>query len=269
MRPTLAFVLLNLAALATAPPALAQGSSSRLLGVPAPGAVEPLPAVDLPPPFMSLADSLAWDRHRGRAHGAPGRRLVVSIRDRRFWWMDGKTVLRSGPVAVGKGTRLTDGERVWIFETPRGVRRVLAKAANPVWRPPDWHYVELARDSGWSAVPLSRGAGVRLGDGGRVAVRGNRIVHVAHDGATEVIPATEEIIFGDTIFIPPHGTANRRVEGELGAYKLDLGDGYMLHGTPHRDSIGTAATHGCVRLTDEDIEYLYRNVRVGTPTYLY
>jgi lipoprotein-anchoring transpeptidase ErfK/SrfK len=69
--------------------------------------------------------------------------------------------------------------------------------------------------------------------------------------------------------MPPHGTANRRIEGELGAYKLDLGEGYMLHGTPHQGSLGRAATHGCIRLSDEDIEYLFKNVPVGTRVYLY
>jgi L,D-transpeptidase YbiS len=43
----------------------------------------------------------------------------------------------------------------------------------------------------------------------------------------------------------------------------------MLHGTPHQDSIGQAATHGCIRLRDPDIEYLYRNVPQGTRVFLF
>ena len=43
----------------------------------------------------------------------------------------------------------------------------------------------------------------------------------------------------------------------------------MLHGTPDQNSIGLAATHGCVRLRDEDIEWLYENVPVGTKVYIY
>ena len=170
---------------------------------------------------------------------------------------------------MGKGTRLEYGSRAWRFVTPRGVRRVLGKEADPVWTPPEWHYVELARDSGWALARLERGRPVQLADGGFLSVRGDRVYHLPPSGTEEAIPPDEEIIIGTTLYMPPMGTANRRVAGELGAYKLDLGSGYMLHGTPHKDSIGQAATHGCIRLGDADIEYLYRNVAVGTPVYLY
>ena len=36
-----------------------------------------------------------------------------------------------------------------------------------------------------------------------------------------------------------------------------------------RNSIGKAATHGCMRLRDEDIEWLYQFVPVGTKIYIY
>ncbi len=94
-------------------------------------------------------------------------------------------------------------------------------------------------------------------------MRGERIVHVRPGGAVDEIPPDEEVIFGRTLYVPPLGTANRRIAGELGRYKLELGDGYMLHGTPHQESIGRAATHGCIRLRDADVEYLYRNVPRG------
>jgi hypothetical protein len=262
--------LLSLAlALAAAAPASAQGRRARLLGVPVPGASPARAEAEPGLSFRSLTDSLRWARVRDAAHAAGGRRLVVSVRERKLWWMDGARVLHQAPVAVGKGTRLAYGEKTWEFRTPRGVRRVLEKEKNPVWIPPEWHYVELARDSAYTLVHLKRGEGVRLVGGGRVVVQGDRIVHLRKDGSEEVIPPDEEVIFGDTLFVPPLGTANRRVPGELGAYKLEIGDGYMLHGTPHQDSIGRAATHGCIRLADADIEYLYRNVPVGTPVHIY
>jgi lipoprotein-anchoring transpeptidase ErfK/SrfK len=37
-----------------------------------------------------------------------------------------------------------------------------------------------------------------------------------------------------------------------------------MHGTPYPETVGEAATHGCLRLLDTDIEWLYRNVPVGT-----
>ena len=33
--------------------------------------------------------------------------------------------------------------------------------------------------------------------------------------------------------------------------------------------IGLAATHGCVRLRDEDIEWMYENIPIGTKVYVY
>ncbi|NJK41252.1 MAG: L,D-transpeptidase [Acaryochloridaceae cyanobacterium SU_2_1] len=38
-----------------------------------------------------------------------------------------------------------------------------------------------------------------------------------------------------------------------------------FHGTPTRDSVGRAASHGCVRMYDEDIEELFELVALGTP----
>lgn len=38
-----------------------------------------------------------------------------------------------------------------------------------------------------------------------------------------------------------------------------------FHGTPNRDSVGGAVSHGCVRLFDEDVRELFDMVQVGTP----
>jgi L,D-transpeptidase ErfK/SrfK len=95
------------------------------------------------------------------------------------------------------------------------------------------------------------------------------VVYRRPNGGEEVIPADEEIIVDRTLYVPPVDTQNRRVPGELGAFALALGGGYLLHGTPHKDSIGQAATHGCIRLGDDAIAYLYRNVAVGTPVYIF
>lgn len=236
----------------------------------APVRVEPeLVPRETPRPFAVLPSSIERLHVAAEARFAEGRRIVVSLDQRRLWWMEGDTVLHSAPVAVGKGTRLEHRDRVWDFTTPHGVRRVRAKQENPVWVPPDWHYVELAADSAYALVHLRKGSPVALYDGSALEVRGDRIVQVHADGRVEPIPADEEVIFGRTLYVPPLGSANRRVAGELGAFKLDLGDGYMLHGTPHRESIGRASTHGCIRLRDEDVEYLYRNVPLGTPVYLF
>ena len=38
-----------------------------------------------------------------------------------------------------------------------------------------------------------------------------------------------------------------------------------FHGTPNRESVGTAASHGCVRMYNEHVRELYDLVAVGTP----
>ena len=38
-----------------------------------------------------------------------------------------------------------------------------------------------------------------------------------------------------------------------------------FHGTPTRDSVGKAASHGCVRMYNEDVKKLYDIVAIGTP----
>jgi hypothetical protein len=81
------------------------------------------------------------------------------------------------------------------------------------------------------------------------------------------LPTDGEAIFDSTLFIPP-GTLNRRIEGEPGRHMLDTGMA-SLHGTPHKTSIGTAATHGCIRLRDDDIAWLYDMIPVGTRVYIY
>ncbi|HET7234645.1 MAG TPA: L,D-transpeptidase family protein [Longimicrobium sp.] len=268
----------------------ARGAAPQLAGRPAQAASDSVPSTDsaataavttpagkpsdwvtglVRTPAASPAEDAASGAVRRQAFAARGRRVIVSLADRHLWYMDGRDTLRSAPVAVGKGTRLEYGSQAWRFNTPRGVRRVQEKRANPVWTPPEWHYAEIARDSGWTVARLQRGVATRLRDGGRLLVRGDRIVHQDARGGEEIIPEDEEIIFGNTIYVPPEDTRNRRIPGELGAYALGMGSGYLLHGTPHQDSIGQAATHGCIRLRDEDIEYLYRNVPVGTPVYIF
>ncbi len=52
----------------------------------------------------------------------------------------------------------------------------------------------------------------------------------------------------------------------LGKYALNLGwSGYRLHGTNAPASIGTRASHGCIRMFPEDIESLFKQVSVDTP----
>jgi lipoprotein-anchoring transpeptidase ErfK/SrfK len=212
----------------------------------------------------------AYSSARAVAERATGYRVVVDIGDHRLWVINGSDTLRSAVVATAKNTTLSYGGKSWRFETPRGVRTVLAKDTEPTWTPPEWHYAEVATEHGLRLRTLQRGQVIRLRDGTRLTTQGDE-VGVIQPGETEFVPLVldEHVVFDNTLFIPPVGTKHRTVAGELGHYRLKLGDGYQIHGTPFQKSIGTSATHGCVRMTDADIEWMYQNVPVGTKVYLY
>jgi lipoprotein-anchoring transpeptidase ErfK/SrfK len=50
----------------------------------------------------------------------------------------------------------------------------------------------------------------------------------------------------------------------VGTRWMGLGyKGYGIHGTNHPESIGHAASHGCIRMRNQDVEKLFELVRVG------
>jgi hypothetical protein len=220
--------------------------------------------------FKSRKDSLAWVSARDAADQADGYRIVVDLFAHQLYVIDRKDTLRLAPAATALNTTLTYGGRTWRFETPRGVRRVLGKEKDPVWRPPDWHFAEVALEHGLKLRYLQRGQVVRLRDGTKLKVVGDE-VGIIPPGTREFMPLVLDmhVVFDNTLFVPPLDTKHRQIEGELGHFRLILGDGYLLHGTPYANSIGANVTHGCVRLGDDDIEWLYDNVAEGTKVYFY
>jgi lipoprotein-anchoring transpeptidase ErfK/SrfK len=105
-----------------------------------------------------------------------------------------------------------------------------------------------------------------------IAVEGADMVRKYKDGRVVPIePGVEgrEVVAGGNIVIPPYGTNQRKYRGVLGTHRLNMGDGYALHGTDQPESIGHSVSHGCVRLRNEDIETLYQMVSVGTPVFIY
>ena len=200
--------------------------------------------------------------------------IVVSIEERRLWYRQGDNTLFETRVAVGSGKTLVreGGGSHWQFDTPRGRLVVQSKETDPVWVPPDWHFVEVARKRGLGLVRLNRGQSVPASDGSVLTVEGNDVVKRMPDGSTVPMGGGEEgreIIAGGNVIVPPFGTTQRKYKGVLGTHRLNLGDGYALHGTNKPESIGQAVSHGCIRLRNEDIETLHRMVPVGTPVYIY
>ena len=200
--------------------------------------------------------------------------LVVSVADRRLWYKHGDSVLFSTQVATGSGKTLVKEGGAgghWKFETPRGRLVVLSKDSMPSWVPPDWHFVEQARKRGLGLVRLARGQGLRAADGSVVEVQETDVVRRWPDGRVAPLSAADgrEIVIGGNLVMPPFGTNQRRYPEVLGTRRLNLGDGYALHGTNRPETVGQAVSHGCVRLRNEDVEWLYDQVAVGTPVYIY
>ena len=198
--------------------------------------------------------------------------IVVSMADHRLWYKEGKNVLFEAPVATGSGKELVGGSAgQWRFETPRGRLVVKGKGENPAWVPPDWHYVEQAHKKGLGIVHLDQGEKLSTGDG-VVTTQNGEVVKRYNDGRTVSLGAGvegKEIVVNGNIVIPPYGTTARRYMGVLGTRRLELGDGYGIHGTDQPQSIGQSVSHGCVRMRNEDIERLYPMVAVGTPVFIY
>jgi L,D-transpeptidase YbiS len=69
--------------------------------------------------------------------------------------------------------------------------------------------------------------------------------------------------------VPPPGAPERFEAGVLGEYALELGDGYLIHGTLYKRMLGMPVTHGCVRLGDEDLRVVYRNLQIGSKVFVY
>jgi lipoprotein-anchoring transpeptidase ErfK/SrfK len=177
----------------------------------------------------------------GRPH------LVVSLAERRVYLIQARDTLWRAPVAVGSGATLVMGGQTKRFVTPRGKMTITHKERDPIWVPPDWHYIRYARERGMQVVNMSNASPNALAGypPGRIPVRGN------------------------TVIIPPYGSPQRQVRGTLGAAKLEMYDGYYFHGTDNEASVGTAASAGCLRMRRADILWMYENIPVGTAVYIY
>jgi L,D-transpeptidase ErfK/SrfK len=83
--------------------------------------------------------------------------IVIDQTHNRLRLMKGDDVVLEAPCSAGSGMVLKEGSggRVWVFDTPRGRFEVLSKLANPVWRKPDWAFVE-------DGEPIPKDPGDRL-----------------------------------------------------------------------------------------------------------
>ena len=161
--------------------------------------------------------------------------------------------------STGSNSQLRSGDRTMIFRTPIGRFRIQSKEENPLWVPPDWHYIEEAQKTGMSVVRLNYGD--RIGD---LYVSGKNVYSNGFE-----LPPGELIVRAGAVIIPPVGTRQRQFPDVLGTHRLNLGDGYALHGTQQVRQLGRAVSHGCVRLHNDEIARLYSMASVGDEVIIY
>jgi hypothetical protein len=140
-----------------------------------------------------------------------------------------------------------------------------------VWTVPEWHYLERAAAQNLEVVRLTKEDKIELADGSFILTIGDDVGRLNHFGNFWPFTPGNEIIWEGKVYIPPMGTNQRRVPDALGPYKLDTGDGYLIHGTHiyNEDSIGGAVSHGCVRMRNTDLDRLYHIVPVGTAVFIF
>jgi L,D-transpeptidase YbiS len=74
-----------------------------------------------------------------------GKYIVVDKMNNRLWVREKDKLVREAVCSAGSGMVLREtagGKRTWVFDTPMGSFKVLSKTRNPVWKKPDWAFVE-------------------------------------------------------------------------------------------------------------------------------
>lgn len=67
----------------------------------------------------------------------------------------------------------------------------------------------------------------------------------------------------------PKNAVERLEPGMLGEYALGFGKGYFIHGTLYNRFLGKNVTHGCIRLSDEDLRTVHNLSKIGTPVMIF
>lgn len=221
-----------------------------------------------------------------------GQTILVSTAENKLYVRRGGQTIFEAVCSTGKGTTLAVDGKTVLFDTPIGKLHIISKDENPQWVPPDWHYVEEARKNGMRVVHLDPGQSIdaRTGQpasnkpsegvwswlsGGNnnsssdvLKVKGNTVVEVSNGVERELEPG-KTIVAGDAVIVPPVDTKQRHYDKVLGKYRLEMGNGYGIHGTDEPDKLGQSVSHGCVRLGDDDIEKLYQIANVHDTVIIY
>jgi L,D-transpeptidase ErfK/SrfK len=69
--------------------------------------------------------------------------LVINSTANEFYLNKDSTTLKRDKCSTGSYVMLKNGDlQQWIFKTPKGEFKILNKRKNPVWKKPDWAFVE-------------------------------------------------------------------------------------------------------------------------------
>jgi L,D-transpeptidase YbiS len=187
----------------------------------------------------------------------------------------GGFTLRVLPVGDGSVTGITGGEapaatpdslrRALSGLAPRGTYLVVDRANNRLW-------VRTADTVRLEAV-VSTGSGTVLRETGGLA---RTWVFDTPAGEHRVLAERPDPVWvkPDWAFLeeglPPPRSRHERLEtGSLGEWALDLGDGYMIHGTLYERLLGRSITHGCIRVGRDDLRAVVKAARPGTPVFVF
>ena len=219
-----------------------------------------------------------------------GQTIIVSTAENHLYVRRNGQTIFDAVCSTGKGTTLAVDGKTLVFDTPIGKFHIKQKEENPQWVPPDWHFVEEAQQNGMRVVHLNPGESIDADTGGPahaksgglwswlgggdsgsrrvLKVKGDTVVE--DDGGVErELPPGKTIVAGGAVVIPPINTKQRHYDKVLGRYRLELGDGYGIHGTDEPEKLGHSVSHGCVRLGDDDIARLYAMANVGDEVIIY
>jgi len=142
--------------------------------------------------------------------------LVINSSSNNFSLYKGTELIKSDRCSTGSYILLKNGsQQEWMFKTPKGEFKIKGKQTDPVWKKPDWAFVE------------------------------------------EGLP------------VPSMNHSSRYEYGVLGDYSLQLGQGYMIHGTLYQRFLGLPVTHGCIRLNDENLKLVFTSLNQGSKVYIY
>lgn len=97
---------------------------------------------NLKPYLEKLDKDLAAIDKKMAVYLPKGPYLIINTSANQFRLMEDGEQIREGMCSTGSYTVLQSDKKQWIFKTPRGMFKILNKVKDPVWKKPDWAFVE-------------------------------------------------------------------------------------------------------------------------------